>query len=1307
MRTSLITIVMMMVVSTAFFTLVAPSSGIAGPSTAQVKDLGAVSPVQNDPVTEDFFGNEVAPSPEQTYFPYEEPEFRVTEGPSVPWPFDPKDPAPTRGAVNTSTLLYIQKASKSVTFGDRLELEGLLLEDNNSDGERNSGDEPIIKEWVKILWADGTEWMQDISVETEWQSEELNLTAGRWSVPTAIYGPLHNDTFTYYLNANITSIESNPVELVITYFGVWTVDGARFYNLTQEIYDAIAPTKKGFDDDGDAAQMQSNSIDDDLDGVVDDGRPGIPAVGTPEPPALYNNGLDDDGDGVRDDGRPAIRIEGTSEGVDEEKLNGQDDDGDGDIDEDTDAFIARRGCEKRLYVEIWHKTKLTTEVKGPDLIDIGGTYTIKGTIRDTSWEETYMGEKVVRVFFDGQPKTDVKTKQSLSGFHSEFEVSLRIDEKIEAGPHKVTVEFSPGYDASRNMFFYPSNASVTINVRRPTIILFEESESGFQWAYRGTTVFINGTIVDRYKWENDKIIEGPRLKIAGTDYSIEYTYKAWWGEPQQVGVYQPLNTVPISDDNGSFSIPYDIPPEHPLGPVTITIKTDWDLLRTSNPLMYYSWANNGEGSSTVVKIRAGTTLSLWLDQNKQNGDDEAEGLNSFITRKPFKDATGKVFDWNVARVRGKLVDRTQSSGGYTKGVDGKEISFTWNFGKTNRQVFTTETKDGGLFSFDISIQPTAVLGPVPIRAAFDSDINIDYFDSSTYVDVDGMPFSIVSYTTLDINTTTGIKGKAVQVSGNLKDDQEAGIGDKTVQIYRLTSYDGNYNSLFRPGGLGKQIGTATTNSAGRLTFTDYVLEESMSVGSVWIVAKFDGSVQFPPELGGIRYLPNDAFMPKVSTPTKLTITSETVLALDKVPNIIIRGEQVRLTGKLLESFQGKPQTSRGVAAQTINAYIKQGDELIYLGSDSTKNDPTIPEFNGFFDIKGTVPANLRVGTVELLVEFTPAPGSEGVTFYQSARNITRAQIWSSTRIKEVAIGPLDIDSDRRIDLLDDRIDQWFFTFQVVEGTVGATSREPEPVTYGEVWLNITMGVYSNTTKLITDIRGRVHFNFTSIFKDTATGNQFKIQSVEKDAREQNMTIDIKFIGKQDYRFSSKTILATYHNVPQPSPPPPPWLLIFLVILIVLILVAIGLYFFYKYIEKKRRLKALKKIIKKAADQLEAGNPYSYVIFKAYQKMGAHLRKYGFLRRDADTFREFEDAVRVALPVDEKNLDSFLDILEEARYSKHLIGEAHKEKALGSLNSVLKSLDTVMLDEEAALRQMEMAEEEYTDTEIVDASRKGA
>jgi hypothetical protein len=418
--------------------------------------------------------------------------------------------------------------------------------------------------------------------------------------------------------------------------------------------------------------------------------------------------------------------------------------------------------------------------------------------------------------------------------------------------------------------------------------------------------------------------------------------------------------------------------------------------------------------------------------------------------------------------------------------------------------------------------------------------------------------------------------------------------------------------------------------------------------------------------------------------------------LDQVPNVLVRNAEARITGKLLEMYRGKT-VNRGVGGQTVTAYLKQGEEIFKLGTGRTKKDPNLPEFDGFFEIKTpNVVSELEVGNVEVLVEFEPEISSEGVALYQPSVNRTVAEVWSSTRVKEIYFGPKDEDKipDGRFDIYENKVDNLVFTFQVLEGTSDIGG---EPVTFGVVWLNISMGPYVNTTRAISDIRGRVHFNFTAKLRDTATGNFFTLPA---DQDSSNISIEVKFVGKQGFTSSSKTRIGTYHRyVPEPTPPAPVALIIF-IILVVLILGGIGLFFFYRYIERKRRLKSLKKIIKKAADQLEAGNPYSYIIFKAYQKLGAHLRRYGFMRRDADTFREFEDAVRTALPIDERSLDAFLDILEEARYSKHVIGENHKQKAIGCLRQVETSLDSIILDEEAALRQMELADEDVVETEIV-------
>ncbi len=1308
MRKSLVMLVLLTMIATSFIVAVEPTSGSTGGIMAdepiiQIEETPLIEDIDNDAViVDEMIEGSTVVEPVKTRFE-DSPILifhDIDEG--RPWPIAPGED-PSRGATNTSTLLYFQETPGQVEYSEEesMILEGVLLEDNNSDGERNSGDLPIEKEWIRLEWAPGTEWWTIIDMQTEWDSEDLNLTPGRFAIPYLTPGD-DNESHRIFLYPNVTSTASNPVELSLTYRGVWTTDGARFYNLTQEVYDVIYNTKIGYDDDGDAQEKQYNGFDDDGDGVIDDGRPGIDPFGTPETPFQYDNGLDDDNDGVIDDGYPGIRKVGNPEGVDEEVLNGVDDDGDGRVDEDCYAFIARRGYEKRLYVEIWHKTSLTIDDKTPShgLVEVGEEFTISGSLSDISFDETVMGAKTLQMFWDGQPKIRTVSRPSSSGYFSEYEFTFRVPLDAQAGPHTITVEFSPGLNLTLNDYFNPSNATTEIYVRRPTKVIFDNVDInyGVTWVYRGTTIFINGSIVDKLYFERTSQREGPRLSVGGVDYGTRYRFNVMWG--QSIQPFAKLWTGQfITDDYGNFSIQYDLPAgSQPLGPVTVHVETNFDINPYLNEKIFYG---NSENSTTFM-VRSNTEIEMWIDQNKNDINDEKEidstgdPMNTFITRKEFVGPDGKVYDWNYARVRGVLKDMSQSSGAIIVGVPNQEITLYWGFGKTWQKTFNLRTDSNGKFNKDIPIGTTHALGPVPVRVSFSSEYFTNYFDSSTMVDSDGKPFSVVSFTELNINASIAVKGKPISVSGTLLDDMGVGIGNRTIRLYRLETWGGNYNSLKVSGGLGTPIGEAVTNSIGKFVFNDHIIEEIMSVGSIWIVAKFDGSKEFPYGLGGVRYLPNDAYSKIIAYPTKMVITSETIVVLDQVPDVLVRNAEARITGKLLEMYRGKT-INRGVGGQTVTAYLKQGEEIFKLGTGRTKKDPNLPEFDGYFEIKTpNVESKLTVGSVEVIVEFVPDVSSEGVALYQPSENSTEAEVWSSTRVKEIYFGPTDEDKipDGRFDMYENKVDNLVFTFQILEGTSDIGG---EPVTYGVVYLNITMGSYVNTTRAISDIRGRVHFNFTAKLKDTATGNFFTLQS---DQDKDNISVEISFVGKQGYTDSSKTRLGTYHRYEEPPPPETPWMFIVFIIMVVIILGGIGLFFFYRYIERRRRLKSLKKIIKKAADQLEAGNPYSYIIFKAYQKLGAHLRRYGFMRRDADTFREFEDAVRTALPIDEKSLDAFLDILEEARYSKHVIGESHKQKAIGCLRGVESSLDSIMLDEETALRQMELADEDVVDTEIV-------
>ena len=191
MRKSLVMLVLLAMMATTFIGVVSSTSGRMD-ETVSVDSDGILADIK-DPiqglidypdmtVEEDI----LTVGPQQVG-----PVFRNEPFPAVPedmgmaWPYNEEEAKdPTRGAVNTSTLIYIQKAPKKVYFNDEIQIEGLLLEDNNSDGERNSGDLPIPNEFVYLQWAEGTDVYFDADLRTEWDNQDENMTEGRFSMPS-------------------------------------------------------------------------------------------------------------------------------------------------------------------------------------------------------------------------------------------------------------------------------------------------------------------------------------------------------------------------------------------------------------------------------------------------------------------------------------------------------------------------------------------------------------------------------------------------------------------------------------------------------------------------------------------------------------------------------------------------------------------------------------------------------------------------------------------------------------------------------------------------------------------------------------------------------------------------------------------------------------------------------------------------------------------------------------------------------------------------------------------------------------------
>jgi hypothetical protein len=140
------------------------------------------------------------------------------------------------------------------------------------------------------------------------------------------------------------------------------------------------------------------------------------------------------------------------------------------------------------------------------------------------------------------------------------------------------------------------------------------------------------------------------------------------------------------------------------------------------------------------------------------------------------------------------------------------------------------------------------------------------------------------------------------------------------------------------------------------------------------------------------------------------------------------------------------------------------------------------------------------------------------------------------------------------------------------------------------------------------------------------------------------------------------------------------------IVLMALLVASALY--YRRAMSRRQVQSLRGILTDTMMQLEASNEYIKIIFDCYKNLVKHFRKYGFMKKVYETTREFEAAVRAAFNmVPPQQLDGFLTIFEEARYSDHTIGVMQRDQAISTLGAITSSI-TAALGEDSLVKRYE-------------------
>jgi hypothetical protein len=131
---------------------------------------------------------------------------------------------------------------------------------------------------------------------------------------------------------------------------------------------------------------------------------------------------------------------------------------------------------------------------------------------------------------------------------------------------------------------------------------------------------------------------------------------------------------------------------------------------------------------------------------------------------------------------------------------------------------------------------------------------------------------------------------------------------------------------------------------------------------------------------------------------------------------------------------------------------------------------------------------------------------------------------------------------------------------------------------------------------------------------------------------------------------------------------------FAALVVAAIAIAIGALAFNT--KRKSTIRELAKVLGQTVEMLASGDEYRRAIFLCYENMCSVLMRRGFLRRNFETVREFEHAIREALPISEASLISLDRIFEEARYSSHVLGDSHRDNAQLALSSVMQEIEAI-------------------------------
>jgi hypothetical protein len=113
---------------------------------------------------------------------------------------------------------------------------------------------------------------------------------------------------------------------------------------------------------------------------------------------------------------------------------------------------------------------------------------------------------------------------------------------------------------------------------------------------------------------------------------------------------------------------------------------------------------------------------------------------------------------------------------------------------------------------------------------------------------------------------------------------------------------------------------------------------------------------------------------------------------------------------------------------------------------------------------------------------------------------------------------------------------------------------------------------------------------------------------------------------------------------------------------------------YQRRKETELMSEMAEVFEYTAELLAAGDSIREAIFNCYQNLCASLQSRGLLRRDFETVREFEVAIRQATPgISDESLQALDNMFEMARYGREELGAQHQQSAQAALDRMISEL----------------------------------